>query len=127
MTKKTTLLITAPPDSQKAWQALRTAQDHLQAGDDISVFFYGDGAYTANAFRWQTADVPDVAAAWADLHKIHGLALPVCVSTALARGITDPENAKRHHLTGDNLKPPFYLAGLSELAMMVTDSQLIQY
>ena len=71
---------------------------------------------------WQTADVPSVAKQWQALSNNHGITLPVCVSTALARGVCDAQNATRHGLIGDNLLPPFSLVGLSELAMMIDDT-----
>lgn len=123
---QTTLLISAHPDSRQAWQALHVAQDLLKQNALAGVFFYGDGAYIANALRWQSADVPDVAAAWATLADKYDIVLPVCVSTALARGVSDKANAYRHNLDGYNLKPPFVLVGLSELAMQLDNSQLIQ-
>ena len=56
------------------------------------------------------------------------LDLPVCVSTALARGITDADNAHRHSLDGENVLPPFRLVGLSHLALYIDDdTKLIQF
>lgn len=116
------LLITSSPDTPNAKHALDVATDKLQRGDDVRVFFYGDGAYVANRLRWQSADVADVADGWIRLHDTHALSLPVCVGTALARGITDKDNATRHGLDGDNLRLPFYLVGLSKLALGIDDA-----
>lgn len=118
---KTLLLITSNPHTPQATHALACAKELLQDGQEVSVFFYGDGAYTANTLMWQSADVPNIRDEWVKLANNHRLALPVCVSTALARGITDKQNATRHTLKADNLHAPFYLVGLSELAMMMTD------
>ncbi|OOR91514.1 sulfurtransferase TusD [Moraxella caviae] len=115
----TLLLISAPPHSRKAAQAIDFAKEKLAKHEKILVFFYGDGAYTANRLQWQTADVPSITDAWAALAREYSLELPVCVSTALARGITDSDNAARHGLDGENLRTPFRLAGLSELAMQL--------
>ena len=50
------------------------------------------------------------------------------VCAALARGITDAENASRHHLTHHNLAKDFELVGLGELADAVQSaSRLIQF
>ncbi|UTO05709.1 sulfurtransferase complex subunit TusD [Moraxella sp. FZLJ2107] len=125
---KTLILITTNPHSHKAKLALQDAQSRLAKGEHIAVFFYGDGAYTANRLMWQTADVPSIATEWVNLAQSHNLSLPVCVSTALARGITDAENAKRHSLDGDNLLVPFTLVGLSELALLIDDeTAVVQY
>ncbi|WFF39526.1 sulfurtransferase complex subunit TusD [Moraxella nasibovis] len=121
----TLLLITANPHSQTAKQAIATAKSLLDQKQNVSVFFYGDGAYTANRLMWQTADVPSVSDEWVKLADEYSLDLPVCVSTALARGITDSDNAKRHHLDGDNLRSPFRLVGLSELALQIDGADTV--
>lgn len=121
----TLLLITSSPHSNQSKQALHTAKERLTAGEMLSVFFYGDGAYTASRLLWQTADVPSISDEWVKLSKQHNLDLPVCVSTALARGITDVDNANRHGLNGDNLRTPFRLVGLSELALRIDDGATV--
>jgi tRNA 2-thiouridine synthesizing protein D len=50
------------------------------------------------------------------------------VSAALARGITDSDNAQRHSLQHHNLAQGFELVGLGELADAVQNcSRLIQF
>ena len=117
------LLITSLPHSRQSVEALHFAQAKLQNNEPIRVFFYADGAYIANDLVWQTANVPNIAEQWAIISCTYQLDLPVCVSTALARGICDDDNAKRHQLTGSNLKSPFKLVGLSELAMLIEQCQ----
>lgn len=125
---KTLIFITANPHSHQAKLALQQAKNRLVNGESVAVFFYGDGAYTANRLMWQTADVPNIAAQWVWLAEQYGIRLPVCVSTALARGVTDQKNAERHKLEGDNLMTPFALVGLSELVLMIADDvQVLQY
>ncbi|MEN6670624.1 sulfurtransferase complex subunit TusD [Psychrobacter sp. B38] len=149
------LLITADPSHPLAKLALRYARAYLQNAsnqandsaqiihDDanainndapvtgkalLNVFFYGDAAHVANGLRWQSADQVDVTKEWQNLAKQYGLSLPVCVSTALSRGISDADNSTRHQLDGDNLAAGFSLVGLSELAMMMqNDAQVIQF
>ena len=135
------LLITADPSHPLAHLALRYARAYLQSlsnredtdkeGTDnkkLNVFFYGDAANTANCLRWQPADQSDVTKKWQTLAEQYQLALPVCVSTALSRGISDDDNSTRHQLEGNNLATGFTLVGLSELAMMMQDgSHLIQF
>ncbi|MFC0820843.1 sulfurtransferase complex subunit TusD [Moraxella marmotae] len=121
----TLLLITSSPHSHQAKLAINDAKQRLERGETVSVFFYGDGAYTANRLMWQTANVANIAKDWVELAAKYRLALPVCVSTALARGITDGENAKRHGLDGENLLPPFTLVGLSELALLIDASDTV--
>ncbi|MBH0006040.1 sulfurtransferase complex subunit TusD [Psychrobacter sp. SWN149] len=130
------LLITADPSHPLAHLALRYARAYLQSlsnredtdNKKLNVFFYGDAANTANCLRWQPADQSDVTKKWQTLAEQYQLTLPVCVSTALSRGISDDDNSTRHQLEGNNLATGFTLVGLSELAMMMQeDSHLIQF
>lgn len=126
MTTKTTLLITKDPSHPLAHVALRYAKALLNETDEnkkpaLQLFFYADSAHLANRLRWQSADQLDLTQQWQELARKHELALPVCVSTALSRGVSDSENSARHQLTGDNLADGFTLVGLSELAMMLQD------
>ncbi len=60
--------------------------------------------------------------------KRYRFASRVCVSAALARGITDLDNARRHNIQQHNLADAFELVGLGELADAVQSSQrLIQF
>lgn len=125
---QTLLVVTSSPHSRQGKEALQTAKTLLAQGASLLVFFYGDGAYTANRLMWQTADVESVSHGWCILAQEYRLDLPVCVSTALARGICDDVNAKRHHLDGENLLSPFRLVGLSELALHLNDNtKLMQF
>lgn len=135
------LLITKDPSHPLATLALRYARTILEqhqqpsktvASDNhapaLNLFFYGDAAHIANRLRWQSADQMNITKAWQDLALEHHLALPVCVSTALARGISDADNSARHQLQGDNVAQHFCLVGLSELALMMQDnSRVIQF
>lgn len=136
------LLITADPSHPLAHLALRYARAYLTNAANnkdindsvtldnvtLNVFFYGDAAHTANGLRWQSADQINLTKEWQTLAEQFQLALPVCVSTALSRGISDTDNSKRHQLNGDNLATGFSLVGLSELAMMMQgDCRLMQF
>ena len=147
------LLITADPSHPLAHMALRYARAYLksvsgshdEANTDssnnikdsdnpntknpaLNVFFYGDAAHTANCLCWQPADQLDLTKEWQDLAEQYTLALPVCVSTALSRGISDADNSARHQLEGANLATGFTLVGLSDLALMMQgDCRLIQF
>ena len=136
------LLITADPSHPLAHLALRYARAYLinaannkDTNDNVTldnitlnVFFYGDAAHTANGLRWQSVDQINLTKEWQTLAEQFQLALAVCVSTALSRGISDTDNSKRHQLNGDNLATGFSLVGLSELAMMMQgDCRLMQF
>ena len=118
------LLITAAPSSIHAWHALGLAQALQQKQQDFRVFFYQDGVQVANSLQWVPDDQRDLTEAWQEL----AIRLPVCVSAALARGITDQENAQRHQIQSHNLASGFELVGLGELADAVQSSdRLIQF
>ena len=140
------LLITADPSHPLAHIALRYARTYLQSTEisnhdktdnsdrpanpraPLNIFFYADAANTANRLRWQSADQMNITQEWQKLAKQYQLALPVCVSTALSRGISDSENSTRHQLDSENLAAGFKLVGLSELAMMMQgDCRLLQF
>ena len=120
----TLLLITSAPTSIHAWHALGLAKALKEKNEDFRVFFYQDGVYIANDLQWVPDDQRNLKHEWQKL----SIRLPVCVSAALSRGITDAENAKRHHLTQHNLAAGFELVGLGELAdaVQIID-RLIQF
>ena len=136
------LLITTDPSHPLAYLALRYARAYLQSAASVdnaarstnhenpvlNIFFYADAAHTANRLRWQSVDQINVTQEWQVLAKQYNLALPVCVSTALSRGISDADNSARHQLETENLAKGFKLVGLSELAMMMQgDCRLLQF
>lgn len=138
----TLLLITTDPSHPLANLALRYANaffQQAQSSDNnndnfesdkqrLNVFFYADAAHTANRLRWQSADQINITQQWQVLAEQYQLSLPVCVSTALSRGISDSDNSARHQLNSENMAQGFHLVGLSELAMMLQGNcRLIQF
>lgn len=129
----TLLLIHVDPSQSIAWHAYRYAKAFLEnyssseesSQPKLNIFFYGEAANTANALRWQTADRTSLTQLWSQLSQEHQLRLPVCVSTALTRGVTDEDNAKRHQLQASNLAPGFELVGLGELAEQLSLAQKV--
>lgn len=120
----TLILVTSAPTSIYAWHALGLAQALQHKQEAFRVFFYQDGVSVANALQWVPDDQRHLTRSWQDLN----IRLPVCVSAALARGITDQENAQRHNIQQYNLADGFELVGLGELADAVQSSQrLIQF
>ena len=120
----TLILITSAPTSIHAWHALGLAQALQRKQQDFRVFFYQDGVTVANALQWMPDDQRQLMKEWQNL----SIRLPICVSAALARGISDAENAKRHHIQEHNLAQGFELVGLGELADAVQSTQrLIQF
>ena len=120
----TLLLITSAPSSIHAWHALGLAQALKAKNQEFRVFFYQDGVALANSLQWVPDDQRNLTTEWQKLD----IRLPVCVSAALARGITDKENAQRHHIQTHNLATGFELVGLGELADAVQSTErLIQF
>ncbi|OTG82449.1 sulfurtransferase complex subunit TusD [Acinetobacter sp. ANC 4648] len=120
----TLLLITSTPSSIHAWHALGLAQALKAKNEAFRVFFYQDAVTVANSFQWVPDDQRNLTVEWQKL----SVRLPVCVSAALARGITDQENAQRHQINSHNLAQGFELVGLGELADAVQSTErLIQF
>lgn len=120
----TLLLITSAPTSIHAWHALGLAQALQSKNEDFRVFFYQDAVTVANDLQWLPDDQRQLKSEWQKL----SIRLPVCVSAALLRGITDQDNAKRHQLHQHNLAAGFELVGLGELADAVQSAdRLLQF
>ncbi len=119
----TLLLLTSAPTSRLAWHAYELAKALLLQQQEVLVFFYQDAVQVANQLAWRPADEPVLHQQWAALN----IDLPICVSAALYRGITDEDNAQRHHLSQANLAQGFRMAGLGELAdSMLKANRVIQ-
>lgn len=84
---------------------------------DVKIFLYSDAVMLANRLIWLPEDVENMAKHWQQLALSLKSPIQVCVSAALARGVTNAENATRHGLDGDNLADGFELVGLGEFAM----------
>lgn len=115
------LLITVAPTSKVMWHAVRLAQSLQDQQQQVKVFFYQDAVQIANSQMWQPDDQVSLQQAWQALN----ITLPVCVSAALNRGISDEDNAQRHQLSHANLAQGFELVGLGVLADLVTECEKV--
>lgn len=106
------VLLLSAPTQPLAYHGYLTAAALKRAGVAFRVFFYQDAVSIANGLNWRPQDQANLTQLWAGL----GIDLPVCVSAALQRGITDEENAQRHQLSSHNLASGFRLCGLGQLA-----------
>ncbi len=112
----TLVVHSAPYTSQSAMTALKFAQTLLEENHTIArVFFLQEGVYTASHLMYPPKDEINIHTAWVDLAKRAGIALDVCISAALRRGVVSEDEVKRNGLSGFNLKPPFVLSGLGQL------------
>ena len=109
------LLITAPISHPNAWHGYYFAQSALKQGHQVQIFFYCDGVQVANQLLCPPQDTLNLSQLWQQLAQEYQLELAVCVAAALKRGITDKDNAHRHHLQGHNLAQGFNLVGLGTL------------
>lgn len=129
--QNTTLLFSHSPFANSTLQGIEFIQDFCKKPVDFStlhIFLYGEAVNLANKNVWLPADMPNPSQLLQNLAKTHNLTIQVCVSTALARGVLDSENAKRHGLVGDNVAENFELVGLGELAMHLHHStQVYQF
>jgi tRNA 2-thiouridine synthesizing protein D len=120
---KFTLLVTAAPHQENAWQALRFCAAALQRGHAVQrIFFYGDGVAHGNALLTPPQDEANVAAGWQALAAAHGIELIVCIAAALKRGVMDVDTARREEKTSANLATGFTISGLGQLADAIGES-----
>lgn len=125
MMQNITLLFIHSPFAKTTLQGIEFIQyfyKNRQNNHTLKLFLYGEAVNLANKNIWLPADMPNPSQLLQQFAKVHDLTIQVCVSTALARGVVDSENAKRHGLVGDNVAENFELVGLGELAMYLHHS-----
>ncbi|MDA7746941.1 sulfurtransferase complex subunit TusD [Psychromonas sp.] len=127
---KFTILVTSNPASKQsnatAYQFCHAA---LKAGHLISgVFFYLDGVLTASNLVSPATDEINLPSLWAELAYQYDFPLEVCVSASLRRGIINEQEAEQLDLAHFNLKTPFVLSGLGQLAELSANcDRLMQF
>jgi len=127
---KFSLLVTGnPASSQNTASALQFCEAVLAAGHKIcGVFFYLDGVLTASDLINPASDEVNIPDRWATLATQYNFALEVCVSASLRRGIVNEQEAAQLGLQHYNLKSPFLLSGLGQLAeLSASCDRLIQF
>ena len=127
---KFSILVTGNPvSSQSASTAYQFCSAALAAGHAIcGVFFYLDGVLTASNLISPASDEVDLPELWAQLANKHNLPLEVCVSASLRRGIVNQQESEQLGLAHYNLKPPFVLSGLGQLAELSAGcDRLVQF
>ena len=129
-TVKFSLLVTGnPASSQSAAHAYQFCQAALTAGHEISgVFFYLDGVLTASSLISPATDEVNLSILWAQLAEKNQFPLEVCVAASLRRGIVNEMEAGLLGLSNHNVKSPFVLSGLGQLAELSANcDRLIQF
>lgn len=107
----------APYSKQGNLSALNFAQALIKSGHSLSrVFFSSDGVHTGSQLSVPPQDEPDISQAWSDLGKEHNIELILCISACLKRGLLDANEAERYDKNASNIRPPFTISGLGQLA-----------
>ncbi|WP_019613624.1 sulfurtransferase complex subunit TusD [Psychromonas ossibalaenae] len=119
----------APYGSQSASTAYQFCASALLAGHEISgVFFYQEGVLNASQLVSPATDEINLPDFWAALAVQYNFPLEVCVSASLRRGVVDPQEAQQLSLEQFNLKAPFVLSGLGQLAeLSARCDRLVQF
>lgn len=114
--KLTVLVHSAPYSSEAAYSAYRFTSSALAAGHEIyRLFFYYDGVHNSNASSTPPQDEFDLVKAWSELIETHKLDAISCVSSALRRGVLDPQEAARYEKEAASMGAQFVLSGLGQL------------
>ena len=112
-----------PYTHQAADTAYQFAKAALEQGHEVTrVFFYHDGVNNGTRMTTPPQDDRNIVNRWSELAQAHDLDLVVCVAAAQRRGIVDPDEAKRHGKSGDNIAPGFRISGLGQLIEMGIES-----
>ena len=115
--------------SQSASSAYQFCAAAISAGHQIAgVFFYQEGVLNATQLVSPATDEINLPELWVKLASQYQFPLEVCVSAALRRGIVNEQEATQLALSQFNLKPPFVLSGLGQLAELSAKSdRLVQF
>lgn len=121
------LLITGPAyGTQNATSAWMFAKALLKAGHSIiSIFFYQEAVNNANRLTSPASDEHNLINEWVKLSREENIALNICVSAALRRGVVDQDHAQDGLY---NFHPQFNFSGLGELATsLLTCERVVQF
>ena len=127
---KFSVVVTGGPyGSQSASSAYQFCVAAAHAGHEIAgVFFYQEGVLNASQLVSPATDEINLPDLWATLATRYKFPLEVCVSAALRRGVVDEQEASLLSLPQFNLKPPFVLSGLGQLAELSANcDRLVQF
>lgn len=110
------LVLSSPVSGHGSRTAADFARCVLARGHSIRrVFFLDTGTEISSSQRLLPQDETDPALAWEALHAEHGIALEICISSALKYGMLDDTEAARHARPHATIKPAFTVAGLGQL------------
>jgi len=118
-----------PYGTQGASSAYQFCASAVKAGHTIvGVFFYQEGVLNANQLVSPATDEINLPEFWSQLAIENVFPLEVCVSASLRRGVVNEVEAKQLSLTQHNLRSPFVLSGLGQLAeLSAASDRLVQF
>ena len=109
------LITSAPYQGQHAQRAIEFAKAAISSGHVVdNVFFYSEGVHHANHYMQEVGDEFYPLNAWKALNEEYNVALLVCITAAVKRGVVGHQEALASGATGVNLVAPFQQAGLGE-------------
>lgn len=119
----------APYSKQGNLSGLNFARAVIEKGHTLTrVFFSSDGVQTGSQLTVIPQDEVDIPTAWSELAKTNGIELILCISACLRRGILDQDEAARYEQQTSNIRQPFIISGLGQLAeAAITNDRLVTF
>ena len=127
---KFALHITCSPYSKQGnLSGLKFAKAVLEKGHTLTrVFFSSDGVHTGSQLTVIPQDEIDIPSAWSELATTHNIELILCISACLKRGLLDQDEADRYEKEAANIRQPFVISGLGQLAeAAITNDRLVTF
>jgi len=120
------LVYGSPTSSRAHISALGFVRAALLAGHKITrVFFYHDAVTVGNRQIVTPQDETDISEGWIEVARTHSVELCLCIAAALRRGILNTSEAERYERGIENLREPFEIVGLGQLAAAVIDADRV--
>ena len=119
----------APYSKQGNLSGLNFAKAVVKKGHTLTrVFFSSDGVHTGSQLTVIPQDEIDIPAAWTELATTHNIELILCISACLKRGLLDQDEAARYEKQASNIRQPFIISGLGQLAeAAITNDRLVTF
>lgn len=119
---KFSVTVRAAPDKSGHLLALRTCEEILQQGHDLTqVFFYESAVYAASPLQVPDQDELALLQRWQAMAVKYHTPLFVCVAAALKRGIVNEQEAHSQNLSHANIATGFEITGLGEWVSALRD------
>lgn len=106
----------APWTTDAPLAALRFARAAVDGGHGVQcAFFHAAAAGIANRYATPPQDEANIATAWVEFGRRHGVPLTACIASAARRGVMAAGEAQRLGLGSATLRDGFELGGLGQL------------